>query len=184
MYKTARLFSCGLSWKEFGKNINRSQCRSRILCQVNLFNRSLSTESAQKTVSSKNNDQQHSNNEREFDSTGYAVTTKLCFALGITGIILYFQPVSCRFDANSRFRIGVSNSVYHLMTSYDLLCTYIVGVLFVEDAPCFVLYDLKITYKMNNKTYKLLICFRKCNMAVEERKKYCTCSPIRNCWKP
>lgn len=124
MYKTARLFSCGLSWKEFGKNINRSQCRSRILCQVNLFNRSLSTESAQKTVSSKNNDQQHSNNEREFDSTGYAVTTKLCFALGITGIILYFQPVSCRFDANSRFRIGVSNSVYHLMTSFDLLCTY------------------------------------------------------------
>lgn len=79
------------------------------------------------------------------------MTTKLCFALGITGILLYFQPVSCRFDANSRFRIGVSNSVYHLMTSFDLLCTYIVGVLFVEDAPCFVLYDLKINYKMNNR---------------------------------
>lgn len=149
MYKTARLFSSGLSWKEFGKNINRSQCRSRILCQVNLFNRSLSTESAQKTVSSKNNDQQHSKNEREFDSTGYVVTTKLCFALGITGILLYIQPVSCRFDETSGYRIGVSNAVYHLMTSFDLLRTYIVGVLFIEDAPCFVIYDLKINYKMN-----------------------------------
>lgn len=89
MYKTARLCSSGLSWKEFGKKLNRSQCRSRILCQVNLFNRSLSTESAQKTLSSKNNDQQHSNNEREFDSTGYAVTTKLCFALGITGSVIW-----------------------------------------------------------------------------------------------
>lgn len=124
MYKTARLFSSGLSWKEFGKKLNRSQCRSRILCQVNLFNRSLSTESAQKTLSSKNNDQQHSNNERGFDSTGYAVTTKLCFALGITGILLYSQSVSCRFDASSGYRLDVNRCVYHLMTPVDLLCTY------------------------------------------------------------
>lgn len=121
MFTTTRLLSSGLSLRELGRNIIKGQGQSRILCQVEVFNRSVSTSPSPNGHQDKRHDQGNFNRGRDFASSRYSDGIKLCVALGLTGsryFVFYLK-------LNAKFRYRYANmQICLLLVTYFRLSRF------------------------------------------------------------